>query len=428
MNWASVYLGCALGLGFAACARAERTFAIEDGDRIVFYGDHITDQRLYTTFVETYIVTRFPTMNTSFIHSGWAGERVTGGAGGPIDRRLARDVFAYKPTVVTVMLGMNDAAYRPFQQQSFDAYAKGYRHLVESLKRHLPGARLTLLLPSPYDDVTRKPTFDGGYNRVLMHFGEFAKDLAEKEGATVADLNTPIVAALKKAMETDPARAQALIRDRIHPAPGAHLLMAAALLKAWKAPAVVSSVVVDAAAKRIIQEENTRVDVFKAEDAISWTQLDASLPMAIDLEDQTIATAVAASDVVEVLNQQVLRVTGLDAPSCLLEIDGAKVAEFTKEQLASGVNLARYDTPMMRQALDVHALTLRHNNIHFQRWRTLQVPFENERYASVPKVIEALDALEADIVADQRSRAKPVPHGFELVLLRPSPFEELNRP
>ncbi len=207
-SWLSVWLACVLGSTFAARARAERTFAIEDGDRIVFYGDSITGQRLYTTFVETYIVTRFPTMSASFIHSGWVGDRVTGGAGGPIDQRLARDVFAYKPTVVTVMLGMNDAAYRPFQQQSFDVYAKGYRHLVESLKRRLPGARLTLIQPSPYDDVTRKPTFDGGYNRVLMQYGEFVKDLAEKEGATVADLNTPIVVALKKAMGTDPARAR----------------------------------------------------------------------------------------------------------------------------------------------------------------------------------------------------------------------------
>ena len=59
---------------------------------------------------------------------------MTGGGGGPIDRRLDRDVFAYKPTVVTVMLGMNDASYQPFKQPIFDVYARGYQHLVESLK------------------------------------------------------------------------------------------------------------------------------------------------------------------------------------------------------------------------------------------------------------------------------------------------------
>ena len=31
---------------------ADSTFYLKDGDRVVFYGDSITDQRLYTTFAE----------------------------------------------------------------------------------------------------------------------------------------------------------------------------------------------------------------------------------------------------------------------------------------------------------------------------------------------------------------------------------------
>jgi hypothetical protein len=33
----------------AGTAAAEETFALRDGDRVVFFGDSITDQRLYTT-------------------------------------------------------------------------------------------------------------------------------------------------------------------------------------------------------------------------------------------------------------------------------------------------------------------------------------------------------------------------------------------
>ena len=231
---ASLALGLILGL--APCLRADAPFAIKDGDRIVFYGDSITDQRLYTTFVETYIVTRFPAVNVSFVHSGWGGDRVTGGGGGPIDRRLERDVFAYKPSVVTVMLGMNDASYRPSIRRSSTSMPNGYEHLVESLKSNLPGVRITLIQPSPFDDVTRKPNFEGGYNQVLIRYGEFVKALAEKEGAAVADLNTSVVAALKKAMEINATGAQDLIRDRVHPGPAGQLLMAEALLKAWNAP------------------------------------------------------------------------------------------------------------------------------------------------------------------------------------------------
>jgi lysophospholipase L1-like esterase len=232
-------LALTLFWGLAPALRAEGPFAIKEGDRIVFYGDSITDQRLYTTFVETFIVTRFPTLNVTFVHSGWGGDRVTGGGGGRIDHRLERDVFAYKPSVVTVMLGMNDASYRPFDQKIFDVYAKGYEHLVESLKSNVPNVRITLIQPSPFDDVTRKPNFEGGYNQVLKRYGEFVKQLAEKEGAGVADLNTSVVAALEKAKGIDASGAQGLIADRVHPGPAGQLLMAEALLKAWNAPAVV---------------------------------------------------------------------------------------------------------------------------------------------------------------------------------------------
>ncbi|HNY39814.1 MAG TPA: hypothetical protein PKJ41_05450, partial [Bryobacteraceae bacterium] len=61
---------------------AQPVFHLSDGDRVVFYGDSITDQRLYTTFVETYVRTRFPNMNVKFTHSGWGGDRVSGGGGG----------------------------------------------------------------------------------------------------------------------------------------------------------------------------------------------------------------------------------------------------------------------------------------------------------------------------------------------------------
>jgi lysophospholipase L1-like esterase len=410
-----VFVSVVLLLALPSGLRAEGPFAIKEGDRIVFYGDSITDQRLYTTFVETYVVTRFPALNVSFVHSGWGGDRVTGGGGGPIDRRLARDVFAYKPSVVTVMLGMNDASYKAFDQKIFDVYAKGYEHLVESLKSNLPGVRITLIQPSPYDDVTRKPIFEGGYNQVLVRYGEFVKNLAEKEGAGVADLNTPVVAAIKKAVEINATGAQDLIRDRVHPGPAGQLLMAEALLKAWNAPALVASVELDAASAKIVKEENTKLDNLQVNGTISWTQHDMALPMPIDQKNSGIALATKASDVEQALNQETLKIQGAPASKYALKIDGENITELTKDQLAAGVNLAELDTPMYRQAKAVHDLTLQHNNLHFQRWRTMQVPYERRGYSGLSKAIEGLDALEADMVAEQRTKAKPVSHRFELV-------------
>ena len=62
---------------------AAENFYLKSGDRVVFYGDSITDQRLYTVITETYVVTRYPALDVTFVHSGWGGDKVSGGAGGP---------------------------------------------------------------------------------------------------------------------------------------------------------------------------------------------------------------------------------------------------------------------------------------------------------------------------------------------------------
>ena len=202
---------------------------------------------------------------------------------------------------------------------------------------------------------------------------------------------------------------------RVNPGPGGQLVMAAALLKAWNAPALVTAVAIDAAAKKVAKQENTKVDGLRAEGTISWTQLDAALPMPIDPKNPTLVLALKASDVDQALNQQTLKLTGLEAPRYRLVIDGGDVAEYTRDQLAEGVNLAQAPTPMYFQAMSVYNLTLRHNDIHFLRWRQVQVPSEGRDYPNKTRAIEALDAFEADLIAERRATAKPAPHRFELI-------------
>lgn len=400
----------------AAASLSAQNFALHDGDRVVFYGDSITDQRLYTTFTETYVVTRFPRMDVAFTHSGWGGDRVNGGGGGPIDVRLWRDVLPYRPTVMTIMLGMNDGHYRAFDQAIFDEFATGYKHIVDTVKRQFPGIRITAIQPSPYDDVTRAPNFEGGYNAVLVRYGDFLKQLAQEDGLGLADLNTGVVAALGKAKEIDAAAAAKLIPDRVHPGPAGHLLMAEALLKSWHAPSLVSDVELDAARKTAVRQRGARVsEVTAAGKGLAWTEIDDALPMPVDLHDAAISLAVRSSDVMEALNQEPLKVRGLAAGKYALKIDGESVGDFTSEQLAEGVNLATLATPMMRQAMQVHALTLRHNNLHFARWRQVQVPMEKDAEPHLLQALASLDSLEGDVIKEQRTAAQPVAHRFEVV-------------
>ena len=406
-----------LVLALAPPALAEEPFYLKDGDRVVFYGDSITEQRLYTTFVETYVVTRFPSMNVSFVHSGWGGDRVTGGGGGPIDTRLKRDVLAYRPTVMTIMLGMNDGSYRAFDEKIFQTYAKGMERIVEKVKAELPEIKITLIRPSPFDDVTRPPVFEKGYNAVLVRYGDYLKELAEKEHAKLADLNTSVVDATKKAYETDPDKAKKLNPDRVHPAPGGQLLMAAALLEAWDAPALVSDVQfkLESNGEPKLKTEKTKVsDVQWKDNVLKWTQLDESLPFPADLKDDVIKLAVNSSDFVKELDQQPLKVSGLEGSDYVLSIDGEDVGSFSKDQLAEGINLALLSTPMTKQASEVHNLTLKHNNVHNTRWRQVQVPLSSIKSPHLDEAIADLDRVEAEVVDQQRAAAQPKPRRYEL--------------
>ena len=49
-------------------------FLIKDGDRVVFLGDSITEQRLYTTYIEAYTLTRYPDWKLWFRNVGWGGD------------------------------------------------------------------------------------------------------------------------------------------------------------------------------------------------------------------------------------------------------------------------------------------------------------------------------------------------------------------
>jgi len=379
---------------------------------VVFYGDSITDQRLYTTFTETYAVTRFPKMNVTFVHSGWGGDRVSGGGGGKIETRLERDVFAYKPTVMTIMLGMNDASYRPFDQGIFATYTNGYTKIIESAKSAFPNLRITVIQPSPFDDVTRPPNFEGGYNAVLLRYGQFVKELAEQKNLTFADLNTGVVEATKKADAVDHENAVKLNQDRVHPGPGGQLLMAAELLKAWNAPALVSHVEINASTKKA-NGQRTTVTMTDGDGVLNWTQMDEALPMHVDLKDPVVALAIKSSDFMEALNQQTLKITDLPAGNYSLSIGNESVGEFTAEALAKGINLAALNTPMTAQAAQVHRYTLQHNEIHFHRWRNVQLKVSSDLPTLEP-ALKALDALEEDIVKLQRRTAQPNKREYKL--------------
>ena len=56
-------------------------FFFKDGDRVVIIGDSITEQHLYSNYVEMWTVSRFPKWNITFRNSGIGGDTSRGGNG-----------------------------------------------------------------------------------------------------------------------------------------------------------------------------------------------------------------------------------------------------------------------------------------------------------------------------------------------------------
>ena len=411
---------CAALLSLCVLAKAQGAFYLHDGDRVVFYGDSITEQSYYTTLVESYALTRFPGLKVAYVNSGVGGDSVSGGAAGTIQKRLERDVIAQKPTVLTIMLGMNDGGYRAFDKALFQAYRSGLEDIVRTVKSSLPNTRMTLLAPSPFDDVTQPPQFPGGYNRVLLQYGQFVREMAQREKLDFADLNTPVINVLEKALRTDPEMARKMIPDRVHPSAAGHLIMAEALLKSWHAPALVTAVTIDASGRRVGHAENTRIGEFRSGGGLHWVQTDGALPLPVDLVDVVMALAVRCSDVVEALDRQTLQITGLAGGRYLLKIDGQQIGTFTDSQLGAGINLAVLMTPMTKQAATVLAFTQKRNNVRAVRWRLVQVALQDDILAHKGGALKSLDILEKELIQRQHESAQSKPHHYDVIPVNPT--------
>ena len=387
-------------------------FLLKSGDTVVFYGDSITAQDFYTQWIELYTVTRFPGMRVRFFGAGVGGDRVSGGGGGPVDLRLPRDVYSHHPSVITIMLGMNDGGYHPGNSETEDTYVKGYEHILASIHEMAPHAHVVVLGPSPFDDITRAPTFPGGYNNVMKHYAELDQNLAREHGEDFVDLNSAVQTLLEKAQASDPVFARFILPDRVHPEPIGHWAMAEAILEAWNAPSQVSSVSIDGSKAQVEESLNASVDHLEAAGAVlRWIETEKSLPLAFDAGNAFQQRIIQLTDVQKQLNQELLRVTGLNPGIFTLLIDDKAVGEFSADDLANGINLADYHTPMRDQAQRVSwsiSDRIKANEVH------MIMAIQKSQAGLAAEKGDAIEAYE-DFLEDKiYSDAAPKPHSFTL--------------
>jgi len=187
---------------------------------------------------------------------------------------------------------------------------------------------------------------------------------------------------------------------------------------------VVTSVAIDAGVKPSADAANTAVTRSHPRQgkklpakSVGRKRQSAALPFPPPEIDPVLALVLKNSDLVAALDQETLQVRSLTAGSYDLLIDGRKIGSFTADQLASGINLATMETPMLEQARLV-------------AFDTEKVIFWNRSVSKssvVPRLPSSLATAQAladaypIAVGRQRADAQPLTHHYDLVLASPAP-------
>ncbi|MGB8170923.1 MAG: SGNH/GDSL hydrolase family protein [Chthoniobacteraceae bacterium] len=339
------------------------------GDTVCFVGDSITHGGTYHSIITLYYATRFPDRKIAAWNCGIGGDRASGITSDE-RYRLNVDILGHKPTVATIMLGMNDIGHTDYyapgkdapdvekkRARSLEVYDEAMQKLVGSLQKS--GARLILITPSPYDETTKLPTarpeVAAGANGALGKCAEHVQAWAKQYGAGIVNFHEVMDAIDAREQAKDPAFT-IVGPDRVHPGAVGHFVMAYTFLKAQGVPREVATVAIDAKKGKAGAARNCTIgDVKAGPTNVNFDCTEKALPMVVPDEAKA---ALALVPFEKELNEEKLVVTGLESGNYELKIDHESVGEYSAVDLAAGVNLAENaKTPQYVQSAAVTKLS-----------------------------------------------------------------------
>ncbi|MCC6233524.1 MAG: SGNH/GDSL hydrolase family protein [Verrucomicrobiales bacterium] len=170
-------------------AKPPRPASLRPGDRLAICGDSITEQRMYSRILETYLAACQPKLGIEVRQFGWSGERADG-----FFERMENDVLRFHPTVATTCYGMNDHRYRPFEPWIGELYRIHLDAVVRTFQSQ--GVRVVVGSPGSVGRVPHwvkdaGPTVDA-LNANLAEIRNLALGVARNRRTGFADIFTPM--------------------------------------------------------------------------------------------------------------------------------------------------------------------------------------------------------------------------------------------
>jgi hypothetical protein len=354
-----------LAIAFPSFALAEPVF--KNNDTICLIGDSITHSGPYHSYVFLYYATRFPEMRLKFINCGISGDSASGMMG-----RLQKDVFSNNATVATLSAGMNDVNRGLYSQikvpedaenskrKAIDGFKQNVQKISDALTEK--GVLQIFITPTIYDENFESSVESlRGVNGALGECSDFVIALGKTRNIPVVDFWHPMNEINTKRQQADPTFTL-IGKDRIHPGPMGHLVMAYLFLDQTNAPQDVWRLAIDAKSPKVLEQTNTEASNLTATpSSLSFSNKEFALPFPL------IDDAKAAYDLVPFVdrfNQQVLQIRNLAVGNYTLQINGTDVGTYSQSDLEKGVNLAtNLATPQNVLAQKVAGLCKEHQSL-----------------------------------------------------------------
>ncbi len=368
--------------------------------RVAIIGDSITEQRLYSKYIECYLLACTGRKDIAVFQFGWSGERADGFAA-----RLANDLAVFGPNVATTCYGMNDGSYQPYNDNIGNNYEKNMRNVIAGLKA-AGVTKIAVGSPGGVDpDFFTRPTLKGEvYNETLARLRDIAKKLAAENGLAFANVFDTMMEALPKSKTALGAKYSPFGGDGFHPSPSGQLLMAMAFLKSLGVDGNIGQITVDLASGKATASEGHTV----ANSAAGKVELESTRwPFCFDAsptEAGSTRSILPFTTFNQDLNRLTLTVKGISSAKAKVTW-GDLSKEFTKEQLESGVNLAAEfeKTPFDGAFAGLVAAVGQKQEFETRSIKNLVTHFRqfNKDAASDPEFAAALDTLKKKVSEKQ---------------------------